>query len=79
MTPFALLLVSEPCKDGVFDIVRELVRHLHRTHPEVTVDLAYSGARCPGYYRKSRGTEEAPLTSMLEMHPACVTWLPSSG
>ena len=60
MTPFALLLVSEPCKDGVFDIVRELVRHLHRTHPEVTVDLAYSSHRS--------GSALPGLLSEIERH-----------
>jgi glycosyltransferase involved in cell wall biosynthesis len=40
-----VLVVSEPGKDGVFDYVRQLVRHLHAHHPGVTVDLAYSSRR----------------------------------
>ena len=40
-----LLIVSEPGKDGVFDYVSELATHLHRTRPEIVVDLAYSSMR----------------------------------
>ncbi len=40
-----LLIVSEPGKDGVFDYTCSLVATLHREHPEVTVDLAYSSRR----------------------------------
>ena len=41
-----ILVVSEPCYYGVFLIVRQLIRFLHRTHPEISVDWAYSSRRC---------------------------------
>ena len=40
-----ILMVSEPGTYGVFMVVRQLIRHLHRAHPEITVDLAYSSRR----------------------------------
>ncbi len=40
-----VLVASEPGKDGVFVVVRNLVRHLHRVHPGLTVDLAWSSRR----------------------------------
>ena len=43
--PSRLLLVSEPGTDGVFLIVRQLIRFLHQNHPEVSVDWAYSSRR----------------------------------
>lgn len=45
MARWRLLLVSEPGRDGVFFVVRDLIRHLHAFHPEVAVDLAYSSLR----------------------------------
>ena len=46
MTPLhRILLASEPGKSGVFVVVRDLVRYLHREHPGITVDLAYSSRR----------------------------------
>jgi glycosyltransferase involved in cell wall biosynthesis len=43
-----VLIVSEPGKDGVFVVVRDLIRHLHRAHPEIVVDLAWSSRRQRG-------------------------------
>jgi len=40
-----LLLVSEPGRDGVFIHFRGFIEYLHRQHPEITVDLAYSSKR----------------------------------
>lgn len=40
-----LLIVSEPGKDGVFVYVRSFIQYLHRRHPEIRVDLAYSSRR----------------------------------
>jgi glycosyltransferase involved in cell wall biosynthesis len=40
-----ILLVSEPGISGVFLIVRQLIHFLHRVHPEISVDLAYSSRR----------------------------------
>src|SRR5215469_1815751 len=40
-----VLVVSEPCMYGVFLIVRQLIRFLHKYHPEVCVDWAYSSRR----------------------------------
>lgn len=40
-----ILVVSEPCMYGVFLIVRQLIRFLHKHHPEVCVDWAYSSRR----------------------------------
>ena len=38
-------MVSEPGVDGVFAIVDAIVRQIHRDHPEIVVDLAYSSRR----------------------------------
>ncbi|HEY5792521.1 MAG TPA: glycosyltransferase family 4 protein [Chthoniobacterales bacterium] len=43
-----LLVVSEPGVDGVFACVRSLIEYLHRRHPEIRVDLAYSSRRAGG-------------------------------
>jgi glycosyltransferase involved in cell wall biosynthesis len=43
-----VLIASEPGKDGVFVVVRDLVRHLHRAHPGIVVDLAWSSCRQRG-------------------------------
>lgn len=40
-----ILMAVEPGKDGVFAVVRDLVRWLHFQHPEIEVDLAYSSRR----------------------------------
>lgn len=40
-----ILMAVEPGKDGVFAVVRDLVRWLHFQHPEIEVDLAYSSCR----------------------------------
>src|SRR5262249_20684728 len=40
-----MLVVSEPGMYGVFLIVRQLIRFLHKNHPEVCVDWAYSSRR----------------------------------
>jgi len=40
-----VLLVCEPGFYGVIMYVRNLVRHLHRAHPGIAVDLAYSSRR----------------------------------
>lgn len=40
-----ILLVSEPGTYGVFNVVRQLIRFLHRAHPEISVDFAYSSRR----------------------------------
>ncbi len=46
MSPLTrILFVSEPGKNGVFVVVRDLIRHLHQRHPEITVDLAWSSRR----------------------------------
>ena len=62
-----VLQISEPGKDGVFDIVRALIVWLHDTHPEITVDLAYSsrrgGASLPALVERvrARGGEAVDL------------------
>ncbi|MFH1067186.1 MAG: glycosyltransferase [bacterium] len=40
-----LLMVTEPSRNGVFAYVADLIRHAHRYHPEIIVDLAYSSQR----------------------------------
>ena len=40
-----VLMVSEPGRYGVLVYVRNLIRFLHETHPEITVDYAYSSVR----------------------------------
>ncbi len=40
-----LLFICEPCKDGVFDYVRNLVAHLNKKHPQLIIDFAYSSTR----------------------------------
>jgi hypothetical protein len=40
-----VLEVLEPGRDGVFHFVESLVEFLHREHPEITVDLAFSSLR----------------------------------
>lgn len=40
-----LLMVTEPSRNGVFAYVADLIRHAHRHHPEIIVDLAYSSRR----------------------------------
>ena len=45
MKPLRLLMVSEPGIDGVFAVVDSIVRQIHRDHPEISVDLAYSSRR----------------------------------
>ncbi|SDU00693.1 Glycosyltransferase involved in cell wall bisynthesis [Verrucomicrobium sp. GAS474] len=55
-----LLIVAEPGKDGVFDYVCSLVDSLHREHPEITVDLAYSSRRC--------GDSLSGLVARVEAH-----------
>jgi glycosyltransferase involved in cell wall biosynthesis len=40
-----ILLVSEPGTYGVFMVVRQLIHYLHRVHPEICVDWAYSSRR----------------------------------
>lgn len=60
MTPFRLLIVSEPGKDGVFSIVASIVRQIHAHHPEIHVDLAYSSRRS--------GHELQALLDEVKMH-----------
>jgi glycosyltransferase involved in cell wall biosynthesis len=52
-----VLIVSEPGKDGVFVVVRDLIRHLHHAHPEIVVDLAWSS-------RRQRGGADALATEV---------------
>jgi len=54
-----LLIVSEPGRDGVFVYVRSLVEYLHRAHPEIRVDLAYSSRRGGEALRQLVGAVEA--------------------
>ncbi len=60
-------MVSEPGVDGVFVIVDSIIREIHRLHPEISVDLAYSSRRTsPGLHRliadiEARGDETMDL------------------
>lgn len=58
--PLRLLMVSEPGIDGVFSIVKAVVRKILRDHPEILVDLAYSSRRS--------GSELRDLVRDVEAH-----------
>jgi glycosyltransferase involved in cell wall biosynthesis len=71
MTPLRhVLIASEPGKDGVFAVVRDLVRHLHRAHPEIVVDLAWSSRRQRGEADVLAGEVRAHGGEALDMRVA---------
>ncbi|HEY0258059.1 MAG TPA: glycosyltransferase [Candidatus Methylacidiphilales bacterium] len=71
-----ILIVCEPCKDGVFDYARDLISHLHRQHPDITVDLAYSSKRSSAALEplvkeiESRGGKTADMRTGNAPQPA---------
>lgn len=65
-----VLIVSEPGKDGVFAVVRDLVRHLHHAHPEIVVDLAWSSRRQRGGADALAAEVRAHGGETLDLHVA---------
>jgi glycosyltransferase involved in cell wall biosynthesis len=71
-----VLIVCEPGKDGVFDYAKDLITHLHRNHPEIMVDLAYSSRRgSPALEQfvkeiEARGGKTADMRTGNAPHPA---------
>lgn len=68
MSAFRLLMVSEPGIDGVFAIVEAIIRQIHREHPEIAVDLAYSSRRSGEGLRELIGAIERRGDRTIDLH-----------